>query len=130
VADKPLTFRNPINLSAGSERARRAGEPVVVLYKDDYYLFIIGGRGYWYSGNMRDWTRVNALTFQGGPMDAYFAWSIKPETGKHNAEGSDSKSDGVLAVVPDAGKANCNLHLPGKKPVEICLKPNRYKLPD
>ena len=63
IKDKPLTFCNPIELNVGSERARRAGEPVIVLYKDDYYLFITGGRGYWYSGNMRDWTYVNVPTF-------------------------------------------------------------------
>jgi xylan 1,4-beta-xylosidase len=59
ISDKPMTFCNPLNLNVGSERARRAGEPVVVLYKNDYYLFITGGRGYWYSGNMRDWTYVD-----------------------------------------------------------------------
>jgi hypothetical protein len=66
ISDKPLTFCNPFPLSVGSERARRQGEQVVVLYKDDYYLFITGGRGYWYSGNMRDWTYVNAPSFPGG----------------------------------------------------------------
>jgi xylan 1,4-beta-xylosidase len=66
ITDKPLTFCNPINISVGSERARRAGEPVVVLYKDDYYLFITGGRGYWYSGNMRDWTYVDFPDFPRG----------------------------------------------------------------
>ncbi len=60
ITDKPLTFCNPLNIAVGSERARRAGEPVVVLHQDDYYLFITGGRGYWYSGNMRDWTYVEA----------------------------------------------------------------------
>ena len=60
ITDKPLTFCNPLNIAVGSERARRAGEPVVVLHKDDYYLFITGGRGYWYSENMRDWTYVEA----------------------------------------------------------------------
>lgn len=66
ITDKPMTFCNPLNLSVGSERARRAGEPVVVLYKNDYYLFITGGRGYWYSGNMRDWTYVDVLSFPRG----------------------------------------------------------------
>ena len=66
ISDKPMTFCNPLNLSVGSERARRAGEPVVVLYKDDYYLFITGGRGYWYSGNMRDWTYVDVPDFPRG----------------------------------------------------------------
>ena len=65
ITDKPMTFCNPLNLSVGSERARRAGEPVVVLYKDDYYLFITGGRGYWYSANMRDWTYVRCSDFSG-----------------------------------------------------------------
>src|SRR5512139_3309770 len=63
IKDKPTTFCNPITLTVGSERARRAGEPVVVLFKDDYYLFITGGRGYWYSGNFRDWTYVNVPNF-------------------------------------------------------------------
>jgi len=66
ISDKPMTFCNPISLNVGSERARRAGEPVVVLYKDDYYLFITGGRGYWYSSNMRDWTYISAPDFPGG----------------------------------------------------------------
>jgi xylan 1,4-beta-xylosidase len=66
LTDKPTTFANPINLSVGSERARRAGEPVVVMYKDEYFLFITGGRGYWYSGNFRDWTYVSAPDFPGG----------------------------------------------------------------
>jgi xylan 1,4-beta-xylosidase len=66
ISDKPMTFCNPLNLSVGSERARRAGEPVVVLYKNDYYLFITGGRGYWYSDNMRDWNYVNVPDFPRG----------------------------------------------------------------
>ena len=63
ISDKPMTFCNPLNLSVGSERARRAGEPVVVLYKNDYYLFITGGRGYWYSSNLRDWNYVDVPDF-------------------------------------------------------------------
>jgi len=66
ITDNPMTFCNPISISVGTERARRAGEPVVVLFKDDYYLFITGGRGYWYSGNFRDCTYVNAPDFPGG----------------------------------------------------------------
>ena len=68
ITDKPLTFCNPINLHVGSERARRAGEPVVILYQDDYYLFITGGRGYWFSDNLRDWTYVTAPNFPGGVL--------------------------------------------------------------
>jgi oligosaccharide reducing-end xylanase len=42
------------------------------------------------------WTK-KTMQHQGGPRDAYFAWSVKPETGKHNAEGS--ASDGELYFV-------------------------------
>jgi xylan 1,4-beta-xylosidase len=65
IRDKPLTFCNPINVATGSERVGRMGEPVVVLYRDTYYLFA-GGSGYWYSGNLRDWTHVNASAFPRG----------------------------------------------------------------
>ncbi len=66
ITDKPLTFCNPLTLSVGQERARRAGEPVVLIYKDDYYLFITGSRGYWYGDNLRDLTYVDAPDFPGG----------------------------------------------------------------
>ena len=39
------------------------------------------------------------MQHQGGPRDAYFAWSVNPKTGKHNSEGS--ASDGELYFVTD-----------------------------
>lgn len=66
ITDKPMTFTNPLTLNFGTERARRAGEPIVLIYKDDYYLFITGGGGYWYSANFRDWTYVVSPTFPRG----------------------------------------------------------------
>ncbi len=65
ITDKPLTFCNPLSIVVGSKRARRLGEPVIVLHQDDYYLFT-GGGGYWYSSNMRDWTYVSAPAFPRG----------------------------------------------------------------
>jgi hypothetical protein len=66
ITDNPKTFANPLNIVVGSERARRGGEPVVLIYNDEYYLFVTGSRGYWYSGNFRDWNYVDAPTFPGG----------------------------------------------------------------
>lgn len=66
IKDKPLTFCNPLTLDFGTNRARRAGEPVVVLHQNDYYLFITGLKGYWYSDNMRDWKYVDAPDLPGG----------------------------------------------------------------
>ena len=42
------------------------------------------------------WTK-KTMQHQGGARDAYFAWSVKPETGEHNAEGS--ASDGELYFI-------------------------------
>ncbi len=39
------------------------------------------------------------MQHQGGPRDAYFAWSVKPKTGEHNSEGS--ASDGELYFITD-----------------------------
>lgn len=42
------------------------------------------------------WTK-KYMQHQEGPREAYFAWSVKPETGVHNAEGS--ASDGELYFI-------------------------------
>jgi oligosaccharide reducing-end xylanase len=44
------------------------------------------------------WTR-KTMQHRGGARDAYFAWSVNPQTGKHNSEGS--ASDGELYFITD-----------------------------
>jgi oligosaccharide reducing-end xylanase len=44
------------------------------------------------------WT-VKNMQHQGGARDAYFAWSVNPQTGRHNSEGS--ASDGEFYFVTD-----------------------------
>jgi oligosaccharide reducing-end xylanase len=44
------------------------------------------------------WTK-KYMQHQGGARDAYFAWSVKPDSGKHYAEGS--ASDGELYFITD-----------------------------
>ncbi len=44
------------------------------------------------------WTK-KYMQHQSGPREGFFAWSVKPETGKHNAEGS--ASDGELYFITD-----------------------------
>ena len=60
------TFANPLDLLIGNERAYRGGEPVVLIYQDDYYLFVSHRKGYWYSPDFRDWTYVDAPNYPGG----------------------------------------------------------------
>jgi xylan 1,4-beta-xylosidase len=62
IKDKPQTFINPLMIAG----VQRGGEPIILIFQDDYYLFVTGGRGYWYSPNLRDWTYVTATNFPGG----------------------------------------------------------------
>ncbi len=60
------TFCNPLDLFAGNERATRGGEPVVLTYQDDYYLFVSHRKGYWYSPDFQNWTYVDAPNYPAG----------------------------------------------------------------
>ena len=55
------------------------------------------------------WTKIT-MQHQDGPRDAYFAWSVKPETGKHNSEGSASDGEWILLqiyyLLPIVGETN------------------------
>ena len=66
VINTDLTFCNPLDVIIGNERAYRGGEPIVLIYKDDYYLFVSHRKGYWYSKDMQNWTYVDAPNYPGG----------------------------------------------------------------
>lgn len=66
IKDAPFTFCNPLDVIIGEERSYRGGEPVVLIYQDDYYLFVSHRKGYWYSADFRDWTYVDAPGYPGG----------------------------------------------------------------
>lgn len=66
ISSAPYTFCNPLDIVIGNERSYRGGEPVVILYHDDYYLFVSHRKGYWYSSDFRDWTYVDAPAYPGG----------------------------------------------------------------
>src|SRR5690242_18631748 len=66
VMQNPTTFTNPISLTQGSERILTAGEPVIKIIGDDYYLFTRGRRGYWWSSDFANWNYVNAPNLLGG----------------------------------------------------------------
>ncbi len=62
------TYCNPINIDYGytpipnfSEwgRHRATADPVIVLYKNDYYLFSTNQWGYWWSNDMLNWNFVS-----------------------------------------------------------------------
>lgn len=64
IARTPKTFCNPVNLNYrfmkidGGEGIREAADPVVVSFKDRYYLFASKSSGYWYSKDFTDWKHV------------------------------------------------------------------------
>ena len=60
------TFANPLDVLVGHERGVRGGEPVVLIFQDDYYLFVSHRRGYWYSKDFQNWTYVDAPNYPAG----------------------------------------------------------------
>ncbi len=61
-AENPQTFCNPLNLNyrfmVDAVDAREAADPVIVLFKEDYYLFASRSGGYWTSPDLRNWTLI------------------------------------------------------------------------
>src|SRR3954470_20410346 len=60
----PKTYCNPVNLDygytpipnfSGWGRHRATADPVIVKYKDEYYLFSTNQWGYWWSSDMLNW---------------------------------------------------------------------------
>lgn len=53
---------NPLNLNyrfyTDGVSHRTAADPVIVLYKNRYYLFASHSSGYWHSSNLKDWTYI------------------------------------------------------------------------
>jgi xylan 1,4-beta-xylosidase len=68
TAAQQTTYCNPINIDYGytpipnfSEwgRHRATADPVIVTYKNDYYLFSTNQWGYWWSNDMLNWKFVS-----------------------------------------------------------------------
>jgi xylan 1,4-beta-xylosidase len=68
ISAQQKTYCNPINIDYGytpipnfSEwgRHRATADPVIVLYKNDYYLFSTNQWGYWWSSDMLSWNFVS-----------------------------------------------------------------------
>ncbi|MHC4890389.1 MAG: family 43 glycosylhydrolase [Planctomycetota bacterium] len=59
---QPLTFCNPLNLqyrfTPGKSSRRMAADPVIVLFKDTYFLFSKGSSEYWYSSDLVNWILI------------------------------------------------------------------------
>jgi xylan 1,4-beta-xylosidase len=62
------TYCNPLDLDYGycpipnfteSGKHRATADPVIVLYKGDYFLFSTNQRGYWWSTDLNHWTFIS-----------------------------------------------------------------------
>jgi len=60
IIQNPTTYCNPISITEGAGRVVTAGEPIIRVYKDDYYLTCRSQRGYWWSHDFVNWTWVSA----------------------------------------------------------------------
>lgn len=63
-----VVMTNPLNLNYRFQTdgvcRREAADPVIVFFKDRYYLFASHSSGYWHSPNLRDWTYVQTRTLK------------------------------------------------------------------
>ncbi|MDB5200123.1 MAG: xylosidase [Chitinophagaceae bacterium] len=68
AAQKQLTYCNPVNIDYGytpipnfsqSGRHRATADPVIVKYKNEYYLFSTNQWGYWWSNDMLNWKFIS-----------------------------------------------------------------------
>ena len=63
-ASAPKTFCNPVNLNyrfmldEEGRGIREAADPVLIRFKDRYYLFASKSSGYWHSTDFNDWEHV------------------------------------------------------------------------
>jgi len=67
-SEQAATYCNPLNLDYGYTpipnfanwgRHRATADPVIVNYKNDYYLFSTNQWGYWWSNNMLNWKFIS-----------------------------------------------------------------------
>jgi xylan 1,4-beta-xylosidase len=69
---KQTTICNPLNLSyrfcLNDPSRREAADPVVVLFKDEYYLFASVSGGYWHSSDLINWDFIVTTDL---PMEDY-----------------------------------------------------------
>lgn len=63
-----IIMSNPLNLSYRFQTdgvcRREAADPVIILFKDQYYLFASHSSGYWHSSNLRDWDYIETETLK------------------------------------------------------------------
>src|SRR6266496_943126 len=73
LGGRGATYCNPINIDYGytpipnfseSGRHRATADPVIVLYKGDYYLFSTNQWGYWWSNDMLHWNFISKKFLQ------------------------------------------------------------------
>ena len=67
-SQKQKTYCNPLNLDYGytpipnfseAGRHRATADPVIVNYKNDYYLFSTNQWGYWWSNDLLNWKFIS-----------------------------------------------------------------------
>lgn len=64
VTKEQPTICNPLNLNyrfcLDAPSRREAADPVIVTFKDEYYLFASKSGGYWHSVNLADWDFITS----------------------------------------------------------------------
>ena len=76
-----IIMSNPLNLSYRFQTdgvcRREAADPVIILFKDQYYLFASHSSGYWHSSNLRDWDYIETKTLKAAEVSALAVFVYK-----------------------------------------------------
>ena len=77
---KQLTYCNPLNIDYGYTpipnftewgKHRATADPVIVLYKGDYYLFSTNQTGYWWSSDLYHWNFISRSFLKSQHQEVY-----------------------------------------------------------
>ena len=75
IKEIPTTFCNPVNIGYAYQptyKTREGADPVIILFRGEYYLFVSHSSGYWYSSDLVDWKFIS-VTLEGYPESNHFA---------------------------------------------------------
>ncbi len=99
------SFCNPLNISyrfaLDSPSRREAADPMILFYKNVYYLFASKSGGYWYSDNLLHWTFIESNSI---PAEEYAPTTIAIGDTIYFLASSGTKSTIYKTSDPMSGK--------------------------
>ncbi|MBN2275833.1 MAG: family 43 glycosylhydrolase [Bacteroidales bacterium] len=130
--ENPETYCNPVNISyrfcLDEPSRREAADPTVISFKEQYFLFASKSGGYWYSGDLEQWTFIESDEI---PVEEYAPTVIAISDTLYFLASSGEKSTVYKTADPLSGKwsvAREELEMPVWDPAFFLDDDNRLYL--